>query len=126
MRLLKQWLNLAPPEVSEQALTLTLPKAMYKYLESGEEGKQLDADGKRLQELINPRYVGNEHLYATSQCFMCGRPQKACGRMLKTLPSAVRKTNKGKKMKEDTLRRLMIDNEEVSPPRASEASAKKS
>jgi len=114
VRLLKQWLNLAPPEISEQQLVLSLPKAMYKYLESGDEGKQLNADGKRLLELINPRYVGNEHLYATSQCFMCGRPKKACGRMLKSLPSAVRKTSKFRKMKEDTLKHLMLDNEAVS------------
>ena len=80
-------------------------------MESGPDGAKLNEDGKRLLELINPRYVGKEHLYATSQCFMCGRPKKACGRMLKSLPSAVRKTSKFRKMKEDTLKRMMIDNE---------------
>ena len=30
VRLLKRWLNLSPPETSDQTLVLTLPKAMYK------------------------------------------------------------------------------------------------
>ncbi len=109
VRLLKQWLKLCPPEVSEDVLTTTLPKAMYKYLSSGEEGKTLNESGKRLLELINPRYVGKEHLYATSQCFMCGRPKKACGRLLKSLPSAVRKTNRTKELKH--LRLQLRENE---------------
>ncbi|GMH75395.1 hypothetical protein TrLO_g812 [Triparma laevis f. longispina] len=109
IRVLKQWLNLAPVEVDEGKLAKAVPKAMYKYL-GFIEGEDLNKAGKRLCDLINPKYVGKEHQYATEQCFMCGRPKKACGRLLKSLPRSVRKTNMSKKLAQD-LRDQVLDDE---------------
>ena len=109
--LLKDWLELAPPEVDNNTLADTIPKATHKYHEIDTIGMVLHNNGKRLVELIRPRYVGKEHLYATSQCFMCGRPKKACARMIKSLPRSVRKSSKANK-KIDDLRFDLIDDEE--------------
>jgi hypothetical protein len=112
IRVLKQWLNLAPQEVDEQKLAKAVPKAMYKYY-GFVEGEDLNTAGKRLCELINPKYVGKEHQYATEQCFMCGRPKKACGRLLKSLPREVRKTNMSKKLAKDLRDQVLDDEAEV-------------
>ena len=108
--LLKSWLSIAPPEIDKETLADTVPKAMHKYHTVDSIGMVLHNNCKRLIELIRPRYEGKEHLYATSQCFMCGRPKKACTRMIKSLPRSVRKSSLVKKI--DDLRFDLIDDED--------------
>ena len=44
---------------------------------------------------------------------MCGRPKRACQRMLKSLPKEVRRTNKSRKIKDASdLRRLVLNDED--------------
>jgi hypothetical protein len=112
IKVLKQWLNLAPPEITEEQLCALIPKAQYKYSKYIE-GTELLKTGRNLLELMNPRYVGKEDKWAADQCFMCGRPQKACGRLLKSLPKDVRRTNLSRKIKDmGALKFQVMDDED--------------